>query len=128
MKIAGHVSARFSPTKPSSQFIELILGCIRVASSRISWIGVNRMPATSGDISLEGFLSSLYINLTVFVVIVLLFTLFRQCVPQFYQPRLYSVDDKGAAFRLELPGKPNVRRQKRYERQLNRRNAATYAP
>eukprot|EP01138_Halocafeteria_seosinensis_P002272 gb/GECG01002325.1/.p1 GENE.gb/GECG01002325.1/~~gb/GECG01002325.1/.p1 ORF type:complete len:1267 (+),score=165.20 gb/GECG01002325.1/:1-3801(+) len=73
------------------------------------------------EVTMDGFLSSLYVNIVIFVLLMTLLTMLRRWMPEFFQPRMYSVDDKGTVFRLSSSQKNSDR----YESSLNRSNAAT---
>lgn len=57
------------------------------------------------DVSVDGFLSSLYVNLILFASFLFLVSILRRFFPEFYQPRSYVPEDFGAIERRELPGK-----------------------
>ena len=58
---------------------------------------------SDSDVTMDGFLSSLYINLFAFVVLMVVISVLRKWMPEFFHPRSYSVDDEGSVFRMELP-------------------------
>eukprot|EP01138_Halocafeteria_seosinensis_P007992 gb/GECG01008165.1/.p1 GENE.gb/GECG01008165.1/~~gb/GECG01008165.1/.p1 ORF type:complete len:1236 (+),score=126.24 gb/GECG01008165.1/:1-3708(+) len=75
------------------------------------------------DITLDGFLSSFYINLFMFTSFMVAISIVRRQVPEFFHPRLYSVDDKGAVFKVNLPG--GKKEKESDTKRIDRLNAAT---
>lgn len=73
-------------------------------------------------VTLDGFLSSLYVNLVLFVFLMLFISWLRRWMPEFFSPRSYGVDDNGAVYRLELPEPENDDYDPRY---LGTSNAAS---
>lgn len=63
------------------------------------------------NVPLDGFLSSVYVNVFLFILVILSVTVLRKIFPEFYQPRSYVPDDHGAIERRELPGQEQQKHQ-----------------
>eukprot|EP01138_Halocafeteria_seosinensis_P002273 gb/GECG01002327.1/.p1 GENE.gb/GECG01002327.1/~~gb/GECG01002327.1/.p1 ORF type:complete len:1134 (+),score=97.44 gb/GECG01002327.1/:1-3402(+) len=67
------------------------------------------------NVPLDGFISSVYVNLVLFAIAIVLVCVLRRIFPEFYQPRSYVPDDHGAIERKELPGQQHHHHYRREE-------------